>query len=231
MPQSWSLGYVPPQALPFPDTAQEAMDGAAIVPAGPWGHGHSPRTSIPNPAQGHSSDGHSTYSSAGRFLLPASTRCAGGGTAQDRQRSPGCPVRAGLRQRGTERFRVRHSLSNGTTRATLPLQQSWLTPNQAAAALAGIRSKWAQASWGQAGASQPVCGDTGVCLGRQWLTAASCYSDSSKLHAAAWGTVQLSGLYLFSTDSWLAENVTVQPFSLAAPGLVHTGSSSMFTTC
>lgn len=154
-----------------------------------------------------------------------------GGTAQDRQRSPGCPVRAGLRQRGTERFRVRHSLSNGTTRATLPLQQSWLTPNQAAAALAGIRSKWAQASWGQAGASQPVCGDTGVCLGRQWLTAASCYSDSSKLHAAAWGTVQLSGLYLFSTDSWLAENVTVQPFSLAAPGLVHTGSSSMFTTC
>lgn len=151
------------------------------------------------------------------------------GTSWDRQGSPGCPVRAGLWERGAEGFRVPHSLSDGTTCDALPWHQSRLTPNRATAALSGIRSK--QASWGQAGGIQPVCGDTGVCLGSQWLTAASCCFASSKLHAAAGGAAQLSGLYLLSTDSWLAEDVTVPAFLLGRPGLVRTGSSSIISTC
>lgn len=96
-----------PRPPPFPDTAQEAMEGAALVPAAPCCHGHSPRTSIPNPGRGHSSNGHGTRSSASKFLLPASTQRAEG-TARDRQCSPGCHIRAGLRQRGTEGFGMPH---------------------------------------------------------------------------------------------------------------------------
>lgn len=141
----------PARPLPLPDTAQEAMEGTAFVPVTPWGHGHGTRTSIPNPGRGHSSDGHASQGSASRFLLPASMWR----DREDRLGQVGQPrlrtVRAGLRQRGAEGVGVPHSLSDGTTSAALPWRQSWLTPNPATAALAGIRSKWAQADWGRAG--------------------------------------------------------------------------------